>query len=57
LITSPSFPSAKLEIAEQLSLVDGKQGLDGFDLHNDRVGHKKIQSIAAVQPYAFVIER
>ena len=53
----PQLPSAKFEIAEQLSVVDRKQSFDGFDLHNDQVGHKKIQPITAVQPDAFVIQR
>ena len=50
------LPSAKLEIAEQLSLVDGKQDFNSFYLYDDQVGNKKIEPIAAVQPHAFVID-
>src|SRR2546422_4153632 len=50
------FPSAKLQVAEQLSLVDRQQSIDGLHLHHNDPGHKEVQPIAAVQLSSLVID-
>ena len=50
------FPSANLQVAEQLSLVDRQQSIDGLDLHHNDPGHKEVQPIAAVQLSSLVID-
>src|SRR6266850_8227746 len=52
----PQLPSAKLQVAEQLSLVNRQQCIDGLHLDNDDPGHQKIQPITAVQLSSLVID-
>src|SRR6267143_2087449 len=52
----PQLPSAKLQVAEQLSLVNRQQCIDGLHLDNDDPGHQKIQPITAVQWSSLVID-
>lgn len=50
------FPSAKFQIAEQLSLMNGQQDFDGFHFHHDHARYKKVQPIPAVEFHSFVID-
>src|SRR6266571_2658630 len=51
------LPIANFQIAEHLCLMDGQQRVDGFHLHDDAVGDKKIQSVTAVQSSSLVVDR
>ena len=50
------LPSAKLEITEQLSVVDREQSFDGFHFYNDYFRDQKVQPITAVETDSFVID-
>lgn len=51
------LPSAKLQIAEQLSLVDGQQRVDSFHLHHNHSRGQEVQPVATVELSSFVMHR
>ena len=49
------LPSTKLEITEELSLVDGKQTFHSLHLHDNQSSDEEIQTITTIQEDSLVI--
>ena len=49
--------ASKLQISQYLSLVHGKNGLDGFDFHDDTASHQQVKPKPGVESNTVVFSR